>query len=505
MNNKSVKGDIKEHLSIINKNALFCWMIIICALSAAFILEFINKGRGVLYTLSLLAALWVPFIISRIIYKKTPHTKVVKSVMPISYGLVYSFLIFTSNVPTSFSYFMPMMIVMALYMDPKQLIRVSVMAIGVNIAQVLYRATYLNHLEDVDIANYKIQLAAVLLVCFFSYFTSKAMKKINQKQMDTIEQESENVSTLLETIIAHTGVIIQKIEVIDRDVFSMNQQSKSVKQNIDEIVSGTQEAAESIQNQLLLTNTITDKIDVTYRESNEIAKGFTTTQESAGIGLEYMKRLREQGEETWSSNQVVDNAVTLLNSKMLEAYEIIKLINSIADQTRLLSLNASIEAARAGEAGRGFSVVAGEIQQLAANTTEATASIQNILNQLQTEADKAKVAVGVLSESSKEQYELIEKTTENFDSIDHSVHAFGSHIDNQKRYMEEMSQSNDHLKGSVEHLSSFSEELLANTETSKETIDQTIDAISSLNDVINALMEDVRTLNGVINQSHAGL
>lgn len=501
MGDELLKKEHQGQLAMINKNAIFCWVIIISALSLAFILEFINKGRGIIYTLSLLVALWGPFIASYIIYRKTPDTKTVKFVMPVSYGVVYSFLIFTSNVPTSFSYFMPMMVVMALYMDPKQLIRLSMIAIGVNVGQVIYRAVHLNKASEIDIANYKIQIATVILVCFFSYFTSKTMRKINQQQIDKIEQESGNISNLLETIINHTGVITQKIEVIDQDVFSMNQQSKSVKQNIDEIVSGTQEATEAIQNQLLLTNNITDKINVTTHESNEIAEGFTATQENAGVGLTYMNRLREQGEETWSSNQVVDKAVTLLNSKMVEAYEIIELINSIADQTRLLSLNASIEAARAGEAGRGFSVVAGEIQKLATNTTEATANIQNILNQLQTEADKAKVAVGALSESSKEQYELIEKTTENFDSIDHSVRSFGSHIDNQKKYMEEMSESNDHLKGSVEHLSSFSEELLANTETSKETIDQTIDAISALNDVINALMEDVRTLNGVINQS----
>jgi methyl-accepting chemotaxis protein len=140
------------------------------------------------------------------------------------------------------------------------------------------------------------------------------------------------------------------------------------------------------------------------RSAASIAETMEQVSTQAEQTCEYLREMRADVDE--SSQRTVS-----LVHKVGQINGLLELINEIADQTNMLSLNAAIEAARAGEAGRGFTVVAEEVRRLAERSKTSAKDIAQIISSTQSEAEATVMAMEKSAKQTHRSLELMEHVT----------------------------------------------------------------------------------------------
>lgn len=152
------------------------------------------------------------------------------------------------------------------------------------------------------------------------------------------------------------------------------------------------------------------------------------------------------------------NEVGVASSKITD---IVSLIGEIADQTNLLSLNASIEAARAGEAGKGFAVVASEISKLAQTSTDSVANITSLIQEVERLVKDAVLQASDSAGEIKQNSDIIQKTTHIFDEIYDTVNESSRGIHNMIAMINEVDTVATNVAAISEEQAASSEEISA--------------------------------------------
>lgn len=297
------------------------------------------------------------------------------------------------------------------------------------------------------------------------------------KRHDEVGDLAKAIDTLQKTLQNIVSKIAQSTDNIKMAANELGVTAKDTNYTMKQVEDAVSSISENITEQAKSTKTTTDNIvlmgDQIGRTSEEVgllnqnADVMRKSSEQASYTIQQLRQINDKVKE---SINTITRQTNLTNESAQKIQAAIGIISSIAEETNLLSLNASIEAARAGESGRGFAVVASQIQKLAEQSNSSSCEIEEITNTLISNSDEA-------VEIMRQVHEIIDSQSQNMTDTENIVSEVMDGINTSLEKIEKIEYATEQLESSrnrivetVEGLSDIAEQNAASTE---ETFAQT--------------------------------
>lgn len=278
------------------------------------------------------------------------------------------------------------------------------------------------------------------------------------------------------------------------------EETKSITTSISDVEKGIVMQANDAENCLTRMDDLSKKIGVVSENTGKIADIADVTKSTVSDGLATIDTLQDKVKATTQVTAEVISNIEDLEKASQSIANIVGAINDIADETSLLSLNASIEAARAGDAGRGFAVVAESIRKLAEQSLNSVNEIRNIVGKIQKQTvdtvEVAKQAELIVNS----QEEALKATIDVFHDIDKHVSGLAENLSQISAGIDAMEGAKKDTLAAIESISAVAEETASAVTEVNEAAGRQLEAVKKLNNESEELISHSEDLVEAINK-----
>lgn len=296
------------------------------------------------------------------------------------------------------------------------------------------------------------------------------------------DKVQETFKSMVEQINLSHRDLMNAAKLLSEMASDTTESAANVSASVEEISEGARAQADSTQEAHDNVSQISSQIGLITAEVDAMA---VYADDMAMRGKEserIVEELSKSGDSTKESVSKVAEQIAIMNRSVSGIKEAVNMIQTIADETDLLSLNASIEAARAGVAGRGFAVVAEQISKLALSSAQSSREIERILGEISKTSDAMVTVMSEVSSNMDLQQEKLEETKETYRAVAEGVDKSLANIQSIKGKIDILNESGNSINETIESLAAIAQQnaaSAANTMESTEYMSGTMEQVKN--------------------------
>lgn len=269
--------------------------------------------------------------------------------------------------------------------------------------------------------------------------------------------------------------IAQRAQALKADMHTMTQSSQTQGKELCDVAASVEEMSVTV--------------DEISENTNHSQKAAETTQTLAEEGREAIQKQTESVQHLIAQTKSSQEQILRVNASIGEISAIAGIINEIADQTNLLSLNAAIEAARAGEQGRGFAIVADEVRKLAESTANSTRSIAGTIETIRAAANDAVTSMNQMVSDVEANTQEIERMRQRLEQIVSASHDAESQSQNVKSMLQQQTIASHQISSTMERISAT----VDSNNSALMQVDDSCQSLSHISAELHRLVEHMRS------------
>lgn len=299
-------------------------------------------------------------------------------------------------------------------------------------------------------------------------------KNLNRK--DEVGKLSASTKSLQESLHNMIGSISENTSRLDSSSKDMSNVAGQASDAMSSISENLKSVLSSAKNQAEVTGSVTENVNNINHMLGNTGDEVDGLSDAATDMLKSGSEVANSLKDLYTSNEGVLDAIDKIREQTSETdisvekiKEAVNLIASIAEETNLLSLNASIEAARAGESGKGFAVVAVEISKLADQSNAASADIEKMIMNLGENSEKTISTMETVQDAINRQSEDMNNTRKIFEKVKGCIKSVAEGVTN-------IREATERLEGETSCIADDINNLNLQAETNMQNIEETLKA-----------------------------